>query len=82
MSESKRAFYRYKISITVVSESPMPDDMRLEEVVGESGHWRRVLDWDIEAETIGGKEAADTLTKLRSEPATFELNDEGEDDDG
>jgi hypothetical protein len=78
---SKRKFYRHKIVVEVLTNRPIPGGMYLEDIVREGATGDFVLDWKIESELIDGSVMADELGRLRSEPATFGLTDDGEDED-
>lgn len=81
--ESKRAFRKYKIEVTVLVEGSIPCDWSLARIVNEGDVGGFVIDWKIHSDPITGKEMADALLEARSESETFSLDEDGCDvDDG
>jgi len=71
-----RTFCKTTITVTVLSEGTIPDDMDLAQIVSADAF---VVDWETDLEFLSGKQMADALVKARSEPEIFELTDDGED---
>lgn len=77
----QRTFYRSVLTIEILSDDPIPEDLSLEEIqeaitVGDcSGDTK----WQALNEPKTGKEMAKLLQDQRSDPGFFLLNDDGTD---
>ena len=75
---SKRKFYKTIFHVTVLSETPLADGLRLEEVACEiatdcSSQMERTF------EKLNARQVAVALIKQDSSPEFFQLNERGED---
>ena len=76
---SKRKFHRTVIEVVVLSEEPFGYD-DLADVDEAITNGACVGSFDTKSTTeLTGKEAADALTAVHSEPGFFQLDDDGED---
>jgi len=77
-----RKFHSRIITIEFLSEEPIPDGMRVENMVNEAinGDYSMRIVNDVESE-LNGKEAADALLVQGSDPGFFGLTEKGEDAD-
>ena len=78
-----RKFYKTKITIEVLSEEPIPDDMNIADIAfeGEEGMFSIGNTKNYKQTVLNGKQAANALKKQGSAPSFFLLNDEGEDNE-
>lgn len=76
---SSRKFYKTTYTVTVISESPIPGNMELSEVLDEGmgGDYSVAVSEDIHE--IDGLTAAKELAAQHSDPEFFGLDAEGED---
>lgn len=75
-----RKFYKTTVTVTVLSEEPLPPYMELSDVA------HAIKDGDCsgevafgEPEELDGKQAADALVAQASDPGFFRLDDDGND---
>lgn len=73
---SERKFHKYTITVTAVSEEPLPDDLATIVREGEVGCC--VLDYVTNHEDIDAPTAAKLLGELRSDSEFFNLTEDGE----
>jgi hypothetical protein len=83
---TNRKFFKTTFTVDVLSEEPIPDWMTLQQVLDEADCGGYVAGVSTsEADTrvekgLNGKEAADALHGLGSQPGFFQLDDEGNDE--
>lgn len=77
---SDRVFHRRRITVTVLSEEPLPEHLDLDKVAHEivHGDCSGEVKW-YPNEEIGGRAMAKALRKQGSDPEFFRINDKGED---
>jgi hypothetical protein len=77
---SKRKFYKTTITLVVLSEEPIPDEMNIPSIAFEAtdGSFSMADGARIQVE-LNGKEAAVALSEQGSDPGFFRLNDDGVD---
>ncbi len=76
-----RIFYKTIVTIEILSEDPIPDDMSMEDIVHEAmegNYSSRTLEGTKEI-VLNGKEAADALLEQGSDCGFFQLTDDGND---
>lgn len=73
---SKRSFYKTTLTVTILSEGPIPDDMGISDMVSDGDY---NVDYEIDSAAISSKEMANTLTDQGSKPEFFMLTTAGED---
>ena len=80
MTPSTRTFYRTRITLEVLHETPIPDGMELGEVYRETieGHYSGFTAWQL-PEILSGPEMAKALADQGSDPEFFELDEFGND---
>lgn len=82
---SKRKFYRHKVVVEVLSESPVVDDLLadLETLAYEidEGDWSGQVEVVLNNEELDGKQMADCLRAQGSDPGFFRLCDDGSEQD-
>jgi len=78
-----RKFFKTKITIEVLSEEPISDDMSLADIAfqGDEGDYSIGNNNYYKQTVLNGKQAAKALKKQGSDPSFFRLNDEGEDNE-
>ncbi len=72
---SKRTFYKSTLTVTILSEYPM-DDVGLADMVSAGDC---SINYELEAEKLGGKQMAAELLEQQSDPEFFCLTQAGED---
>lgn len=78
---TKRKFYKTKITVTVISEEPLPV-LSLEELVYEVRDGNSSSQTEQhEPEVLDGKQAVAELVEQGSDPCFFRLDDDGNDDE-
>lgn len=77
---SDRKFYRSVFTVEVLSEAPLPSDLRLSEVAFQicDGDWSGHTDEDLNQE-VDGPQMAKLLEAQGSEPGFFQLDENGND---
>lgn len=80
---SKRTFYKTIISIEVLSEDPLPDQIDLNDIAYgiTDGDWSGTVEKSFE-KTLTGPETAVALADQGSDPEFFQLDEDGNDIDG
>lgn len=79
---AERCFYKTVVSFTVLSEEPIPDGTRLEDIIHETAEGRYVGCYSRTLEKrVNGAEMVEELREAGSCPDFFELDDEGNDVD-
>jgi hypothetical protein len=77
---TNRKFYKYTVTLEFLSETPIPTNVPIEDIVYEavSGDYsmRRL---DENAEELNGLQAAMGLVAQDSDPGFFRLTEDGED---
>lgn len=75
-----RKFYKTVFAVEVLSQSPIPGRMELEDVLREcrDGEYS-MRSLGCEEKELNGKQAARALRKQGSAPEFFQLTDKGED---
>jgi hypothetical protein len=77
---TKRKFYRTIFQVEVLSEEPYPQDADLSDIEQDTSTGPCVGEITCTGtEELNGKQAADALYAVRSEPGFFHLDDEGND---
>ena len=77
---TERKFYRTTITVTVLSEEPIPSELNLQELAYEMDEGEYVGFYPTtNIEELDGKQMAEALVKAGSEPEFFQLNDNGDD---
>lgn len=75
---SERKFYKTVFTVTVLSETPIPPDADLSDVLRECEVGDFVGAVDLTgAETLDGPATAKALRELHSSPEFFSLDDDG-----
>lgn len=77
----KKQLYRTFITLEVLSEQPIPDNISLSEISKECdyGDYSGITDWQIINEPIVGFEAAEKLKEMGSDPEFFRMDKNGND---
>lgn len=79
---SKRDFRRSVFTFEVLSEGPIPEGYSPNDILAEAGEGEFVGAWrSVGEERLDAKATVSALYRMGSEPAFFQLNDEGEDVD-
>ena len=78
---AKKQLYRTFITLEVLSEQPIPDNISLSEISNEceNGDYSGITDWLITNEPIVGLEAAEKLKEMGSDPEFFRMDENGND---
>ena len=77
---SPRRFYRTVLTITVLSETPIPGDMDLSDILNEADEGSYMAGGkELHQFTLSAKEAVNWLYDFGSEPIFFKLDDDGND---
>lgn len=77
---TQRKFYKTLITIEVLSEDPIPDDMNIAQIAFEASDGDYSMSDGMRIETVlTGKAAADALQEQGSDPGFFKLTDDGND---
>jgi hypothetical protein len=79
---SQRKFYRSVVTVEILSETPIPNDISLDDIYYEitEGDWSGVCDLETLNEEIDGPTMAKLLLAQGSDPGFFQLTAEGEED--
>ena len=74
-----KVFYKTTITVTVLSEEPIPPDASLRDIAYNFTEGDDSGDWEItNTEFLNGKEAAAALIAQGSDPGFFGLTEDGE----
>jgi hypothetical protein len=78
---TNRKFYKTTITLEILSENPIADDMELEDIVNETifGDMSGMHDITL-VEVLNGKQMAEALINQDSDPMFFMLTEDGDDD--
>lgn len=77
---SKREFHRTLFTFEVLSEGPIPEAWRPASIIHEAEEGEFVGVWETVADCkLGARATVSALYRMGSEPAFFELTDDGED---
>ena len=75
-----KQFYKTKITVEVLSEDPIPDDMSIDEIYIEAVNGSYSMSEPVLKLTIlNGKQCAKALLKQGSDPSFFRLTPDGKD---
>lgn len=77
---SSRTFYRQVVTVEILSETPIPDSLELEDIADEitNGAWSGNVEVTVN-EQIDGPRMAELLAAQGSDPAFLQLTDDGDD---
>jgi len=77
---SKKKIYRTIILLTVLSESPIPEGMSVEDIDAEcsEGEFTGKTEWQKVNEVLEGKEAADAVRDTGSSTDFFQMDENGD----
>ncbi len=77
---SKRGFYCTRLTVEVLHEEPLPDDLSLQELAQEADTGTYSLaTYNWRTAVLTAKQAAKALIKQGSDPEFFRLNEDGSD---
>lgn len=80
---TKRKFYRTKITFSVLSDEPIPEECTEMSIIQDTMDGPLLHEWNTEREVteLNGQEAADACHVASSTPDFFMLDDDGNDTD-
>jgi hypothetical protein len=79
---TSRTFYKTTFVVEILSEKPLPESMDLKDALeeAENGGYSGDVKSQVEVQ-VNGQDMAKLLIGQRSDPAFFQLTDDGEDDE-